>query len=112
MIDAMKDMCEGLDWLREHVSPAMVQLSVMKDRAISEALQTIQPLWTPEEIKKRCVFVRPVGNEIETLVVDGIAVIVFYPGETVQEWKEDRLIITHTQKYRRIQAVTPQAANS
>lgn len=105
MIDAMKDMCESLDWLRAHTTPAMVQLSVAKDHAITEALAAIQPLWTKEEVARRCVLLRTVGSQLETLHVDGIPVVVFYPGETTQEWKEDKLVVTYTQKYRRVEVV-------
>lgn len=105
MIDAMKDMCESLDWLRAHTTPAMVQLSVTKDHAITEALAAIQPLWTKEEVARRCVLLRTVGSQLETLHVDGIPVVVFYPGETTQEWKEDKLVVTYTQKYRRVEVV-------
>jgi hypothetical protein len=103
--DALGDAARALDWLRDHVTPAQVQLTVAKDHAISHALATIQPLWTREEIGRRCVLLRTIGNEAETLFVDGIAVLVFEPGETVQEWQNDRLIITHTQRFRRVQAV-------
>jgi hypothetical protein len=105
MIDAMKDMCAGIDWLRDRVTPAVVQLEISKDRAISEALAEIQPLWTKEEIRRRCVFLRTVGSQLETLHVDGVPVIVFYPGETTQEWKDDRLVVTYTQKYKRVRMV-------
>lgn len=107
----LKDMCNGLDWLQQHLTPAMIQLSASKDRAIGEALQAIQPLWTQEEIRRRCVFLRSLGDEIETLHVDGTPVLVFYPGETTQVWKEDRLVVTYTQKYKRVRMM-PQAANT
>jgi len=110
VIDAMKDMCDGLDWLREHTTPAMIQLTIAKDRAIAEALAAIQPLWTSEEVGRRCVLLRTVGSALETLHVDGIPVIVFYPGEATQEWKDDKLVVTYTQKYRRVRAV--EAGNS
>lgn len=103
MIDAMKDMCQGLDWLREHTTPAMIQMNIAKDRAIGEALAAVQPLWTKEEVGRRCVFLRTVGSEPETLHVDGIPVLVFYPGEVAQEWKDDKLVVTYTQKYRRVE---------
>jgi hypothetical protein len=105
MIDPMKDMCAGLDWLTKYVTPAMIQLTASKDAAISQALSEIQPLWTKEEIARRCVFLRTVGSEVETLHVDGVPVLVFYPGETTQEWKEDRIVLTHTQKYKRVRVV-------
>lgn len=112
MIDPMKDMCGALDLLREITTPAMLHLTALKDHAIAQALQSVQPVWTKEEIGRRCVFLRTLGSEVETLHVDGIPVIVFYPGETVQEWKQDRLIVTHTQKFSRVQAVSLKAANS
>jgi hypothetical protein len=102
--DALGDAARAFDWLTRHVTPAQVQLTVSKDRAISEALTAIQPLWTSEEIGRRCVLMRSVGSQGETLFVDGIAVLVFEPGEVVQEWKDDRLVITITQKFRRIRA--------
>jgi hypothetical protein len=104
-IDALKDMCDGLDWLRDHVTSAMVQLTASKDRAISQALAAIQPLWTSEEIAHRCVLMRSIGSETETLFVDGRAVVIFEPGEATQEWRDDRLIVTYTQKFKRVQAV-------
>jgi hypothetical protein len=103
--DPLGDAARAFDWLREHVTPAMIRLTASKDRAIGEALQAIQPLWTCQEIARRCVFLRSVGSEGETLFVDGIAVLIFEPGETTQEWRDDRLVITYTQKFKRVQAV-------
>jgi hypothetical protein len=58
-----------------------------------------------EEIAPPLRVSRSVGSERETLFVDGIAVLVFEPGETTQEWRDDRIVITHTQKFKRVQAV-------
>lgn len=104
-IDPLKDMAEGLDWLRTHVTPAVVQFNFSKDRAISEALAAIQPLWTKDEVARRCVLVRSLGSEGEQLFVDGQLVIRFSPAEFTQEWHDDRLVITCTQKFKRLQMV-------
>jgi hypothetical protein len=104
-IDPLKDMSEGLDWLRSQTLPAQIQVMVAKDRAITEALQAIQPLWTKEEIGRRCLLMRCIGSEIEQLFVDGQVVLVFQPSETKQEWHDDRLVITITQKFKRVQMV-------
>lgn len=101
-IDALKNMADGFDWLREHVTPVQVQFSFAKDRAISEALQAVQPLWTREEIASRCLIVRCVGSETEQLFVDGTMVLKFEPAEFTQEWFDDKLVITYTQKFRRV----------
>lgn len=105
LIDPMKDICEGLDWLKDRVLPAHARVEFLKDQVITEALMAIQPLWTKEEIRRRCLLVRCVGSQIEELFVDGVMVVQFEPPETSQEWKEDRLVITCTQKFKRIQSV-------
>lgn len=104
-IDPLKDMAEGLDWLRTHVQPAQVAFNFSKDRAISQALQAIQPLWTRDEIARRCVMVRCVGSEGEQLFLDGRVVMRFEPAEFTQEWHDDRLVITCIQKFKRVQMV-------
>jgi len=104
-IDPLKDMAEGLDWLRTHVQLAQVSFNFAKDRAISEALAAIQPLWTRDEIGRRCVLLRCIGSEAEQLFVDGQLVIKFEPTEFEQQWHDDRLVITCTQKFKRVHLV-------
>jgi hypothetical protein len=104
--DPLGDTSRALDWLRDHATPAQMQLTVAKDQAISQALAAIQPLWTREEIGRRCVLVRAIGHQGETLFVDGIAVLVLDPPQTTQEWKADSLVLTITQKFKRVRAVS------
>lgn len=104
-IDPLKDMAQGLDWLREHLQPVQVSFTFSKDRAITQALQSIQPQWTTDEIARRCVMVRCVGSEGEQLFVDGQVVIKFEPATFEQVWLDDRLVITCTQKFKRLQMV-------
>ncbi len=102
--DALGDAARAFDLLTERVRPAMVQATLQKDAAISEALATIQPAWTAEEIRRRCVIIRSVGDQLEQLFVDGILVLKLFPPEFVQEWRDDRLVITITQKFSRVRA--------
>lgn len=103
--DALGDAARALDLLKTKGWPAVPTLAILKDRAISEALKEIQPLWTDAEIARRCVIFRSVGDPRETLFVDGIAVLTFEEPQAVQTWTADQLSITFTQKFRRIQAV-------
>ena len=102
MIDPLKDMADGLDWLRDNTTAPLLQLAVSKDKAIAEALQAVQPLWTKDEIARRCMMVRCVGAEREELFVDGRCALVFYPAEAKQEWHDDKLVLTYTQRFKRI----------
>ncbi len=103
--DPLGDASRAFDLLREHARPAMMHAVMLKDHAIAEALAEVQPLWTKEEIRRRCVIIRSVGDPREQLFVDGIAVLVFEEPEMVQEWRDDRLIITYVQKFKRVRAV-------
>lgn len=105
MIDPLGNIAAGFDWLRDHATPVQAQLTFSKDRAITEALQAVQPLWTKDEIARRCVIVRCVGSEAEELFVDGQVVLKMWPPEYTQQWHDDRVVITCTQKFKRIQAV-------
>ena len=103
--DPLGDAARALDLLAESVRPAMMHAVMLKDRAIADALAEVQPLWTTEEIRRRCVIIRSVGDPREQLFVDGIAVLVFEAPEMVQEWRDDRLVITYTQKFKRVRSV-------
>lgn len=104
--DALGDAARALDLLKTKGFPAVPTLAILKDRAISEALKEIQPLWTDAEIARRCVIFRSVGDPRETLFVDGIAVLVFDEPQATQEWTDSNLTITFTQTFKRVRAVT------
>lgn len=60
-------------------------------------------IWTLEDVKRRCQFVRVAGSPVETLVVDGVPLLEIHPLEFSEpERKGDSYVVTVTQNVRRL----------
>lgn len=62
----------------------------------------IQEDWSVEEIKRRCRWTKSADSLVEILYVDNKPVLEVHPIETNPELQEDKVLITVTQKIRRL----------
>lgn len=69
---------------------------------IRSALNQFWPVWTLEDVKRRCRIVRIAGSPVETLCADGIPLLEMHPVESTMERTADSYIIRYSRKFRRL----------
>lgn len=70
------------------------------DDEVRSALNAFWPVWTLDDVKRRCQIVRVAGQPLEILCADGIPLLEIYPVETSMELKGDRYVMTMTRRFR------------
>lgn len=87
----------------EVLKNAAADMASKKESTIKIVLdETIPEGWTLADVKKRCRMVRVAGNPVETLHVDGVPVVEFWPIESEMVPTETGWTYKVTQKYRKL----------
>lgn len=89
------------------IGDAAAAMARKKEDEFREVLDAAFPTgWTPDMIRRRCSLVRYVGSPVETLCVDGKAVLEIHPLEFEQVQTETGWTMKVTQNYRRLPSRT------
>lgn len=89
--------------LREKmIAEASGQMVGKMDDEIRAALNQFWPVWTLEDVKRRCRIARIAGSPVETLCADGIPLLEMHPVESTMERTADSYVIRYTRRFRRL----------
>lgn len=91
---------QGEPEVKEQVAAACIALTSKMEVEIREALNAFWPVWTLEDVKRRCQIVR--CGETETLYADGIPLLEMHPPEQSIERTDVSYIVRVTRKFRRL----------
>lgn len=72
------------------------------DDEIRSALNHFWPVWSADDVKRRCQLVRVAGSPIETLCADGVPLIEIGPVQIHTELSRDTYVVRLTRTIRRV----------
>lgn len=88
-----------IDEVTQRVAAKMAQ---QKEDSIKSALDRLAPGWSLVDIARRCTFVRYTGDVNEYLLLDGKAIMEFFPLETEMVNDGEKYIMRVSQACRNI----------
>lgn len=89
--------------IRDEINSALSkQLAAKLDCEIEGALNGFWPVWSMDDVKRRCQIIGRVGDPIQTLYADGVPILEIHPVQVETVKTGTGWTLRATQNYRRV----------
>jgi hypothetical protein len=90
---------------KELIDTAAAEMVGKLESEVRATLDGAEPGLTLADIKARCRIVTVLGSPVETLWLDNLPLLEWWPIESEMERRDDSYVVRYTRRYRRLDGV-------